>query len=474
MQRLSAFLVVLTLMAAGVLAGSGAAWAQGFGVYEQSACMTGRGGAGVAAPCADASGVYFNPAGLSFDSTQLGLGGALIGPRGDFTDNTSKTVTNLNKKWYPAPNVYFSTPLGKRVAVGLGVFAPYGLTTDWPESSQGRFLGYKSVVQGVYVQPTVAFKLNDRVSIGAGVDITYLNVELKQRIDLAAQTLLVHPVLGTLTFAQLNAVCPAALCGTVKPGTDFADLTLKGHNYKTGFHVGLLAKATERVSFGFRWMSGQKVDINNGKITTTQIPLPGVKVPVTTAGGTVFVPVDTALAPQFLAGAKLSNQDATSQIPLPDQVVAGVAIQAASNLRLLVDYQFTRWSMFDVLPINGQYLKKNVTESYQNANGVRVGAEVAVTKNTVVRVGFDGHGAAAPAQTVTPNLPEGSRQEYTAGFGSQLSPRVRVDFAYMYLHQPTRSGRTGDGGKEVPTTAENNGVYVFNANIFNAALSFRF
>jgi long-chain fatty acid transport protein len=472
MQRLSPFLVVMVL--AGVLAGGGAAWAQGFGVYEQSACMIGRGGAGVAAPCADASAVYFNPAGLSFDSKQIGVGAALIGPYGDFTDNTTKQVSALNKKWYPAPNIYFSTPIGKKVAAGVGVFAPYGLTTDWPVASQGRYLGYKSLVQGLYIQPTVAFKLSDKVSIGAGVDITYLNVELRQRVDLAPQTLVVHPILGTLTFADLNKICPAALCGTVPVGTDFADLQLKGHNYSAGFHVGLLAKANDKVSFGFRWMSGQKVDVNNGKIDTTQIPVPGVKVPVSTPAGTVFVPVDTALAPQFVAPAKLADQNATSQIPLPDQVVFGVAIQASAKLRLLADYQFTRWSMFDTLPIDGQYLQKAIVESYENVSGIRLGAEFAVGKESVLRVGFDGHGPASPDQSVTPNLPEGSRQEYTVGFGSQFSKNVRFDFAYMFLHQPERAGRTGDGGLAVPTTAQNNGVYNFDAHIFNVMLGLRF
>jgi long-chain fatty acid transport protein len=366
--------------------------------------------------------------------------------------------------------------LGKHVAVGLGVFAPYGLTTDWPVASEGRFLGYKSLVQGVYIQPTLAFKLNDKLSLGVGVDITRLNVELRQRVDLASQTLLVHPVLGTLTFAQLGTVCaaagiPPAACGTVKPGTDFADLQLKGNNYSTGFHVGLLAKANDKLSFGFRWMSGQTVDINNGKITTTQIPVPGVNVPVPGVG---LVPVDRVLQPQFASGGKLSNQNATSSIPLPDQVVVGVAVQAAPRLLLVADYQFSRWSMFDKLPINGDVLKKDIVESYHNVSGIRVGAEFGVGAQSVVRVGFDGHGPASPAQSVTPNLPEGSRQEYTVGFGSQFSKNVRLDFAYMYLHQPERAGRTGDGGMAVPTTAVNNGVYNFNANILNVMVGLRF
>ena len=167
------------------------------------------------------------------------------------------TVSTLNNKWYPVPNIYMSMPFAKRYAFGVGVFAPYGLTTDWPETSQGRYLGYKSVVQGVYIQPTFAVKLNDKVSIGVGVDITYLNVELRQRVDLSTQLLPTGA-----TFAALG----------VTAGTDFADVQLKGNTWHAGYHLGALVKANDRFSIGVRFLSGQKVDINNGTITTTQIP----------------------------------------------------------------------------------------------------------------------------------------------------------------------------------------------------------
>ena len=141
------------------IVGASTVSAQGFGVYEQGACMTGRGGAGVADPCPDGSGMFFNPAALSVDAKVMTFGSVLIGPRGDFTDTSSTamkgTVSTLNNHWYPVPNIYFSMPFAKRYAAGVGVMAPYGLTTDWPETSQGRYLGYKSVVQGVYIQPDV-------------------------------------------------------------------------------------------------------------------------------------------------------------------------------------------------------------------------------------------------------------------------------------------------------------------------------
>ena len=136
------FLGVSLLVVVLGLAGAGTASAQGFGVYEQGACMMGRGGAGVADPCPDGSGIFFNPAALSLDAKVITFGGVIINPRGDFTDtsNTSMkgTVSTLNNKYYPVPNIYMSLPFAKKYAFGVGVFAPYGLTTDWPEKSQGR------------------------------------------------------------------------------------------------------------------------------------------------------------------------------------------------------------------------------------------------------------------------------------------------------------------------------------------------
>src|SRR5665647_3666170 len=81
MYRFSAICVIAVVL--GALA-AGPVSAQGFGVYEQGACMMGRGGAGVADPCPDGSGAFFNPAGLSFEAKLVTLGGALIGPQGTF------------------------------------------------------------------------------------------------------------------------------------------------------------------------------------------------------------------------------------------------------------------------------------------------------------------------------------------------------------------------------------------------------
>jgi long-chain fatty acid transport protein len=465
------FLGICLLGVVLIAGGATSVAAQGFGVYEQGACMTARGGAGVADPCHDGSGVFFNPASIVFDGRVATVGAFLIGPYGGFTDTSSTsmkgTVSTLNKKWYPVPNIYFAMPLGKQFAFGVGVMAPYGLTTDWPVTSQGRYLGYKSVVQGVYVQPTFAVKLNEKVSLGFGIDATYLNVELRQRAELSTQPL------GTtgLTFGQLNLVCPASVCGTVPFGTDFADIQLKGHTWHAGYHIGLQVKPNDRFAFGVRYLSGQSVDVNNGTINTEQIPVPGVKIP---AGGGVFVPVDDVLRSQFASGAKLSDQTATTNLPLPAQFVAGVMVKAAPTVKLFFDYQWTNWAKFETLPVNGQYLKSVVVESFENVSGVRFGTEIAVGAKSTLSGGVNLHGPAAPDQSVTPNLPEGSRREFMIGYGSNLSKALRFDITYMYLHQPERAGRSYAGSTPKPVVTDNNGVYSFNANLLGASLTFRF
>jgi len=463
------FLGVSLLVVVLGLAGAGTALAQGFGVYEQGACMMGRGGAGVADPCPDGSGIFFNPAALSLDAKVITFGGVVINPKGSFTDtsNTSMkgTVSTLNNKYYPVPNIYMSLPFAKKYAFGVGVFAPYGLTTDWPVKSQGRYVGYKSVLQGLYIQPTFAVKLHENMSVGVGVDVTYLNVELNKRADLSTEML---P--NGATFAALG----------VAAGTDFADIQLKGHTLSYGYHVGAVFKVNDRFSIGLRYLGSQKVDVTEGMINTTQIP--AVKpdgtpytMPIALPGIPVGTPMDALVASQFASGGRLSDQTAMTMVPMPAQFVAGVAIKASRTVKLFFDYQFTNWSAFDTLKIDGQYLDSEIPENYRNVNGFRMGTEIGLREKSQFRAGLNVHGPAAPDQTVTPNLPEGSRRELTLGFGSSLSKALRLDLSYMYLHQPDRAGRTGPGvNPAAPTVADNNGTYSFMGHLFGLSMSVRF
>jgi len=436
------------------LAGSRQAAAQGYGVYEQSACEMARSGAAVAAPCDDGSAIFFNPAAIAIqrDGSRLSAGATLIGPRGDFTGFGGLVNGTMKDTWVPAPAAYYTTPLGDRLALGVGVFVPFGLTIEWPVDFAGRFVSYKTVLQAPYVQPTIAYKINDRVSIGGGPDFVFSNLELNQRVDLAAQQLV-----PGITFAQLG----------VPLGTDFANFKISGSDFSLAGHVGILVKANDKLSFGGRYLSRHTIKRDDLTLESTQVPT-GLRTPIPLPGIPAGTPVDTLLASQFAPGARLSSQSAATSLTVPDMFVAGVAVKPAAHLELLVDYQFTTWSVFENLQFTTEHgLNETVVKNYRDTSGIRIGIDYGVNDRVALRGGFLAHQAAAPDGSVTPDLPEGARTEYTAGLGARLNNRFGVDFAYQYINQEDRNGR-------VLLTGPDTGTYAFHANLFGATVNFRF
>src|SRR5205809_7631947 len=143
--------------------------AQGFGIYEQGACSMGRAGTGVAAPCTDGSAIFFNPAGLAgLKGGHATVGVTLINIEGGFTDDIFQRTSDLDDPLIALPQVYVSYAATPKLGVGVGLFAPYGLQTEWPLSFDGRFAGYKNIIRSVYIQPTVAYHVTPWLALGPG------------------------------------------------------------------------------------------------------------------------------------------------------------------------------------------------------------------------------------------------------------------------------------------------------------------
>src|SRR5205809_5387854 len=144
--------------------------AQGFGIYEQGACSMGRAGTGVAAPCTDGSAMFFNPAGLAgLTGGHITVGVTLLDVEGGFTDDLFQELTKLDDPLLAVPQVYISYGATSKLGIGVGLFAPYGLETNWPMAFDGRFAGYKNILHSVYIQPTLAYQVSPRLALGGGL-----------------------------------------------------------------------------------------------------------------------------------------------------------------------------------------------------------------------------------------------------------------------------------------------------------------
>lgn len=458
-MRRKAVNLAAAVLAAIALCATGAR-AQGFSVYEHDACTMGRAGVGVASPCSGGSAIFYNPAGIVTGQAgrwNVSSGVTMIPPRGSFVPDAG-TSTDLVANNIPVPNIYVTRQIGSRFALGVGMFAPYGLTTEWPTTSPGRFLSYKASIKGIYIQPTIAFRVTPRIQLGAGFDIVRSAVDLKQRVDLSSQLL---P--GTTT--------PFSAIG-IPVGTDFADARLHGAATAYGAHFGIIFRPTDALSLGARFLTGVTIE-GAGYAGFTQVATGIVLAAGNPLGAPAGTPLDAVLAGQFAGTGRLVTQTVKASIPMPYQLVFGFDYRVSQALHVMADAQLTNWSAFEQLPLTlGVIGPDTLYENYGNTLGFRAAAEYAVTPKFNLRVGFLTHPAAAPDHSVTPLLPEAKRVEGTIGAGYQLTSGIRIDAAYQVIKQSDRRGRVVDwkpGDGDV-----NTGLYQFSANLFGVGFAFAF
>ena len=171
--------------------------AAGFFIQEQSVSGLGAAFAGQAAMPRDASILYYNAAGMTYLEGMNGnIGVNVIAPVSDIDDTGSSTpAVNFggtgqdSKNPYdptPVPNLYYTHQINDKVWAGLAITAPFGLGSEYDENWFGRYDSIKTELKTINVQPSVAFKVNDRLSLGAGIDIQYADAELTSAVFVGA------------------------------------------------------------------------------------------------------------------------------------------------------------------------------------------------------------------------------------------------------------------------------------------------
>jgi long-chain fatty acid transport protein len=262
--------------------------AQGFGVYEHNTCAMGRAGVTAAAPCADGSAIFFNPAGLgALSGNRLSIGTTFIGAQGGFTDDALGQRTDLNNPLIPVPNAFFTHAFSPLLTAGIGVFAPYGLETKWPVAGfAGRFLGYNTAIRSIYIQPTLGYQVSPTLKLGVGIAYITSHLELHQRTDLSTQ--IVPASLGGLL--GLPAGTRFSALG-IPTGTDFADATLEASGSGFALNFGAIIKITDRLSIGGHWLTRRTIAYDGDAVFDSVAT--GLTVPVTLGTCPACVPAGT-------------------------------------------------------------------------------------------------------------------------------------------------------------------------------------
>jgi long-chain fatty acid transport protein len=337
-------------------------------------------------------------------------------------------------------NVYASYALENGLTFGIGVYNPYGLGTEWPLDWDGRQMSVKTDLQTFYINPTVAYKFSDQLSVGVGFSYVTGKVTLRQRVP---------------TLAALPAT-PSAKDGTVD---------LDGTGNATNFNVGILFKPTSDLSIGLSYRSETKIDFE-GTAAFTGMAALGGPVPAN------FFPGGTG----------------KTTLPMPSNIIAGVAYNLTKDFTVEADFQYVGWKAYDQLrleipvgpsvtlapgvtigPLQGpSTLVKNWEDGYL----IRVGGEYRMDK-LALRAGFIYDKTPQPDAVVEPMLPDANRIEVTVGLGYEITKSIAVHVGYQLISFADRDGKISyRTAVTAPTVIS--GTYSNSANLFAFNLEFCF
>ncbi|MGD9812737.1 MAG: OmpP1/FadL family transporter, partial [Sphingobium sp.] len=326
---------------------SGSAHAGGFMLQEQSQVEIGRAFSGAAASADTPSTIYYNPAGMTeLDGIRISAGAAML-----FIDShqSNQGSTRTGPPPIPAlaigggnggnpfasiavvPTNYASVQVSDRLWLGFGINAPFGLKLDYAKDFFGRYDSLSSNLLTLDAQPSFAYKLNDTVSIGGGIDVQYVDVTLK---------------------SALPNLDPAAVDGMTNANGD--DISL-------GWNAGILLKLRGGTRFGLHYRSRVKHDLKGTNINS------GLASPLAVLNSSLPI---------------------RAPLTLPDSATASLTIPLDGDTQFMATGRYYNWSLFQDLKVvfpSGAVASKHF--GYRDSWSLSLGLERRVNDRLTLRGG---------------------------------------------------------------------------------------
>ncbi|MCG3204292.1 MAG: putative outer membrane protein [Elusimicrobia bacterium] len=409
------------------------AWAVGSGGYTNQVVGTKALGMGNAfvATADDPSAIYFNPAGLTqLDRPNLSLGFAIHDTNSDYTPVGGSKVS-MEGFTPVVPNFYFTTPFREKWAFGFGINSPFGLETKWSGTGPLRYVATDSNLQLVNFNPTVAYKLNEKISFGAGVVYGLVDADLKSKVNVTA------------------------INGSSSPD---GDRKLEGDGSAWGYDFGLLYAPVEKHKFGLTYRS---------QLSTTL------------DGSLELNGLSGIAASAFVFNGTSYKTDAETVIKFPQTVLLGYAYKP-SKWTFAIDGEWVDYSAVDDTTIDYKdqsagpqsvlRLTNPTDRDWHNTWNLGLGTNYQFNDTWQARGGYFYYPRAIPERTWDPGNPESSRNGFTLG-GSFTRPSIIFDLAYNLILFDDRTISNTVGSTSGTTV---NGKYETTAHIVSANLTYRF
>ncbi|RPH66523.1 MAG: hypothetical protein EHM83_03785 [Burkholderiales bacterium] len=372
----------------------------GFALFEQNTSGLGNAFAGAAAVGEDASTIYFNPAGMTRIKGRQVVGAlSLINVKLEFADNGGSSVPPLQSPGGGSggdagalaalPAGYLSWELQpNRLWLGVGVGGPFGLATEWNDGWVGRFHAIESAVEAININPSLAWKVNDQFSVGAGISIQRMKATFSNAVPYA------------LLAASLGV--PGVAAGT----EGVADI--EGDSWSTGWNLGATWQVTPATRLGAAYRSKIEHDIE-GDIRFSTRPAQ--------------------------LGAVVPDGDVEATVELPDTFSLAVAHDVDARWQVLADYTWTGWGSIPELAIlrpNGQAVSR-VNLAFKDSWRIGLGANYRMDERWTLRLGVAYDRTPVQDAERTPRLPDMNRKWASVGAQWRMSQQLAFDVGFTYI-----------------------------------------
>ena len=377
MKFLAGTLGVAATLAAQTVLGAG------FGIYEGSARGNAMGTEITADPTSP-SVLYNNAAGMTeLEGTQIEGGATFIRPQQTVV-TTTRAGTDKNyakSSWWTVPNAFVTHQINDKVSAGLGMFSRYGLGVEYEDDWAGRYDCQEATIQSIDINPSIAVKVMEKLSLAAGIRAEWFDFELYKPIP-------------------SDPLAPSAL-------TDL-QLHLTGDSWGVGYNLGAYYQANEIVSFGLAYDSQIKQELEGDY---------------------------TATSPRGVAGAGAGGGDITT----PGIIRLGTSVKATDKLTVNGGVVYTMWSSYDELAINfdpallGKIPVSTTEKDWESVWRYQLGAEYALNDTWALRAGYIYDNAPDPDAHVDYIVPSNDRNLFSIGAGYKKGDFF-CDLAYTYLY----------------------------------------
>lgn len=419
---------LLTFTALGTILLAGNAMAAGFHLREQSAAAQGNAFAGATAGAENNSYSYFNAAGLTRQKgTQVNLGATYIVPRAEAGNIESKASANhggtgdvnniVHAAW--APNGTISHQVDDKLTVGMGLNVPFGMITKYDSDWAGGDHGITSKVMSTTITPMAAYKVTDKLSVGAGLPIQYIKARLT----------------NTAGYGTLRT-------------------SIEGDALDIGYQLSALYEVDDNTRFGVNYRS----QINHklkGDISASNQLIPYLNQDINAT-------LDTPAMLSFGAYHQLNEKWA---------LMAEYQRVFWSSFKSLDIYgDEYNASPYPTGSLGGG-LVSHTPENWRDTNFFALGASYQIDDQWKLRLGVAYDESAVKKADRTPRIPDSNRIWYSAGLNYQYSENLTFDMAYTVIQAKEATVDLADvPGKQRGVHAE----YTNSVKLWGISLNYKF